>query len=80
MGMTSTSAVMLCWPQKSSISCVSAMPPMGEPEKLRRPKMRPKTETGSGFVGRADHGDVAVAGEQVDVGVDVVTRRRRNRG
>jgi len=24
-------AVMLCWPQKSSISCVSASPPIGEP-------------------------------------------------
>src|SRR5437764_92586 len=34
--MTSTSAVMLFAPQKSSISCVSAMPPMFEPEKLRR--------------------------------------------
>ena len=48
------------------------MPPMGEPERLRRPKIRPKAATASGFVGRADQGEVAVAAEQVDVGVDVV--------
>jgi hypothetical protein len=30
--MISTSAVMLFLPQKSSISCVSAIPPMREPE------------------------------------------------
>ena len=48
------------------------MPPMSEPERLRRPKIRPKAETGSGFVRRADEGEVAVAAEQVDVGVDVV--------
>ena len=72
IGMTSTSAVMLCWPQKSSISWVSGMPPMGDPEKLRRLKISPKTETGSGFVGRADHGNVAVAAEQVDIRVNVV--------
>src|ERR1017187_7533629 len=33
--MTSTSAVMLCAPQKSSISWVSGIPPMLEPERLR---------------------------------------------
>jgi len=32
---------------KSSISCVSAMPPIAEPEKLRRPK----TVTGNGLSG-----------------------------
>src|SRR5215472_1934744 len=57
MGMTSTSAVMLCLPQKSSISCVSGIPPIGEPERLLR---------------RTDKGDVAVTTEQVDIGVDVV--------
>src|SRR6516165_10493013 len=31
--MTSTSAVTLCSPQKSSISWVSAMPPMGDPDR-----------------------------------------------
>ncbi len=70
--MTSTSEVMLCLPQKSSISWVSAMPPMSEPERLRRPKIRPKTETGKRLFRRADQGEVAVAAEQVDVGVDVV--------
>ena len=70
--MTSTSAVMLCAPQKSSISWVSAMPPMGEPERLRRPKMRPNAATARGFWRRADEGDVAVAAQKLDVGVDVV--------
>src|SRR5207248_6686740 len=51
MGMTSTLAVMLWTPQKSSISCVSAMPPMAEPEKLRRRAMRLKAATQSGFAG-----------------------------
>ena len=46
--MTSTSAVMLCLPQKSSISCVSAIPPISEPERLRRPNKRPKAETAKG--------------------------------
>ena len=48
------------------------MPPMGEPERLRRPKMRPKAETGKRLLGRADQGEVAVAAEELDVGVDVV--------
>jgi len=51
MGMTSTSAVMLCAPQKLSISWVSGMPPMNEPERLRRPSRRPKAETVRGFTG-----------------------------
>src|SRR5262245_17712553 len=50
-GMTSTWAVMLCSPQKSSISWVSAMPPMGDPERLRRPKRRLKADTARGFSG-----------------------------
>ena len=70
--MTSTSAVMLCLPQKSSISWVSAMPPMSEPERLRRPMMQAEGGDGEGLLGRADEGEVAVAAEQVDVGVDVV--------
>ncbi len=70
--MTSTSAVMLCAPQKSSISWVSAMPPMSEPERLRRPNRRPKAETRERLLRCADEGEVAVAAEQVDIGVDVV--------
>ena len=50
-GETSTSAVMLCAPQKSSISWVSAMPPMAEPARLRHPMIRPKAETPRGFAG-----------------------------
>ena len=70
--MTSTSEVMLCLPQKSSISWVSAMPPMSEPEKLRRREDQAEDGDGQRLFRRADHGEVAVAGEQVDVGVDVV--------
>src|SRR6059036_3010328 len=51
MGMTSTSAVMLCLPQKSSISCVSWMPPIIEPEKLRRRAMRLNAGTRNGSAG-----------------------------
>jgi len=50
MGMTSTSAVILCVPQKSSISWVSGMSPMLEPERLWRPMMRANAETPRGFV------------------------------
>ena len=49
--MTSTSAVMLCLLQKSSISCVSAIPPISEPERLRRLNTRPKPATARGFGG-----------------------------
>ena len=45
---------------------------MGEPERLRRPKIRPKAATRQRLLRRADEGDVAVAAQQVDVGVDVV--------
>ena len=48
--MTSTSEMMLCSPQKSSISCVSAMPPMLEPERLGGPR-EAEAETASGFSG-----------------------------
>jgi hypothetical protein len=68
--MTSTSAVMLFAPQKLSISWVSAIPPMGEPEKLRRAQA--EDSDGERLFRRADHRDVAVAAEKVDVGVDVV--------
>src|SRR5580704_4864540 len=51
IGMTSTSEVMLCAPQKSSISWVSGRPPMGEPERLRRLNRSPKGESASGFSG-----------------------------
>ena len=48
------------------------MPPMFEPEKLRRRMIRPKAETPRGFGRRADNRKVAVAAEQVDISVDVV--------
>ena len=41
IGMTSTSETMPWVPQKSSISCVSARPPMSDPAMLRRWKIRP---------------------------------------
>jgi hypothetical protein len=72
MRIISMSHVMLCWPQKSSISCVSGRPPMSEPEKERRRKISGNAATGSGFLGRADQHQVAVALQQVEVGVDVV--------
>lgn len=49
IGMTSTSAVMLCLPQKSSISWVSRIPPMSKPERLCRPNKRAKADTASGL-------------------------------
>ena len=46
---------MLCSPQKSSISCVSAIPPIAEPDRLRRPKIRQKDFTESGAAGTTVH-------------------------
>src|SRR5215467_8060030 len=57
--MTSTSAVMLFLPQKSSISCVSAIPPMSDLERLRRAKGKDSMR----FVRCADDGDVAITTE-----------------
>ena len=48
------------------------MPPMGEPERLRRPKMRPKAATASGFSGAPTSVRLPSRREQVEVGVDVV--------
>ena len=45
---------------------------MGEPERLRRPEQEAEGSDGERLLRRADEGDVAVAAEQVDVGVDVV--------
>ena len=56
------------------------MPPMGEPERLRRPKQQAEGSDGERLLGRADEGEVAVAGEQVDVGVDVVIGGDGSRG
>ena len=42
---------MPCSAQKSSISWVSRMPPMGEPAKERRLTISEKTRTDSGFAG-----------------------------
>lgn len=51
IGMTSTSAVMPWRPQTSSISWVSAMPPMFEPDTLRLPKISAKDDSASGLGG-----------------------------
>ena len=45
---------------------------MFEPERLWRPTIRANAETRQRLLGCADEGDVAVAAEQVEVGVDVV--------
>ena len=49
--MSSTSGAMLCSPQKSSISCVSAMLPMLDPANERRLLNSVNTLTGSGSGG-----------------------------
>jgi hypothetical protein len=49
--MTSTSETIFFSAQKSSISCVSAMPPMSEPARLLRPGMSEKAWTGVGAGG-----------------------------
>jgi hypothetical protein len=49
--MTSTSAPMPCWAQKSSISCVSAIPPIIEPAYVRRPPISDNTCRLSGSAG-----------------------------
>ena len=69
--MTSTSEVMLCSPQKSSISCVSAIPPIGEPERLSA-EDQAEGRNRERLFRCADQRDVAVATEQTDIGVDVV--------
>ena len=51
MGMTLTSAVTLSAPQKSNVSSFWRIPPMMEPERLRRPNRSERTETAKGFPG-----------------------------
>ena len=70
--MTSTSAVMLCVPQKSSISCVSADAADGRAGETAAPHDKTKRRDGQRLLGCADQSDVTVAAEQVDVGIDVV--------
>ena len=50
-GIISISEVMLCSPQKSSISCVSLIPPINEPASWRRRKISGKAATGAGSGG-----------------------------
>lgn len=66
------SEAMPCAPQKSSISCVSAMPPISEPAKLRRFQMTLKVDTGSGFSGAPTCTSVPSRLTQAEIGVDVV--------
>ena len=61
--MTSTSAVMLCLPQKSSISCVSATPPDKRVRNATTLEQEAEGLDGMRLVGCADEGDVAVAAE-----------------
>ena len=70
--MTSTSAVMLCLPQKSSISCVSAKPPDGGAGETTAAEDEAENVDRQRFIGSADHRDVTIAGQQVDVGVNIV--------
>ena len=66
---------MLCFPQKSSISWVSAMPPMLEPEKVRLPMIRANAGTASGFEGAPDERYPACYAEEGEVCGDVVVGR-----
>ena len=50
--ITSVSAVMPCWPQKSSISCVSAIPPISEPASALRPTTRALVFSGGSWLPR----------------------------
>src|ERR1700733_4006939 len=47
----SMSETMLCWPQKSSISCVCGIPPMAEPATLLRPMATENAATAMGESG-----------------------------
>src|SRR5881397_2703163 len=51
IGMSSMSDTIPCAAQKSSISCVSAIPPMAEPAKFRRGSSRLNAVTGRGCSG-----------------------------
>ena len=67
-GSSRCPAAMLCSAQKSSISCVSAMPPMAEPARERRCMMRLNTAaTGAAARRRADQDQRAVALQQVEM-------------
>jgi len=72
MGITSTSEVMLCRPQKSSISWVSRQAANGRAGKAATRHDEAECGQGQRLFRRANQRDVAVAAEQVDVGVDVV--------
>jgi hypothetical protein len=66
------SETMLCLPQKSSISWVSGTPPMSEPARFLRGKMRLKTWAGCGVRRNPDQDQRAVELQEVEVGIDVV--------
>ena len=67
------SEVMLCLPQKSSISCVSSMPPMSEPAMALRPDDQGEDAGRRVRRGRdADQAHGAVTLEAVDERVEVV--------
>ena len=74
--MTSISGRTSCSAQKSSISWVSAMPPIIEPERLRRlPTTSGEAGTAIGVLGHAELDQRAVDGQQAQVGVQVEVGR-----
>ena len=72
------SETMPCSAQKSSISCVSAMPPISEPAMLRRLKIRPNgCGDGCGFSGAPTSVSVPSRLSSREEGIEVVRRRDR---
>ena len=51
---------------------LAAIPPMGEPERLRRPNRKVKGGDGERLFRRTDEREIAVPSEQIEVGVNVV--------
>ncbi len=77
IGTSSTSETILCVPQKSSISWVSAMPPIAEPARRLLPQMSEKAATDAGSVGMPTITMAPCGRKQLEVLVEVVRRRDR---
>ena len=77
--MTSTSAVMLCCAAEVEHLLRLGDAADGRAGEAAASEDEAEDRDGQRFLGRADHGDVAVAGEQVDVGVDVVSAATQSR-
>jgi len=63
---------MLSCPQKSRHLLGFRIPPIGEPERLRRLMIRPNAETGRGLFGAPTRVMFAIAAQQIDVCAYVV--------